>query len=61
MIINALALVPGKLLMPEGAGNRTTDALARHGVTWTMIPFAALHKNGGGIHRSTTPLRRDDL
>jgi N-dimethylarginine dimethylaminohydrolase len=61
MIINSLALAPGKLLMPEGAGNRTLDALARHGVSWTTIPFAAMHKNGGGIHCSTTPLRRDPL
>ena len=58
-INNSLAIAPGKLLMPEGAGNRTLDALARHGVSWTTIPFAAMHKNGGGIHCSTTPLRRD--
>lgn len=61
MIINSLALAPGKLLMPEGAGNRTLDALARHGVTWTTIPFAAMHQNGGGIHCATTPLRRDGV
>jgi N-dimethylarginine dimethylaminohydrolase len=47
--------------MPEGATNRTLDALARHGVTWTTIPYAAMHKNGGGIHCSTTPLRRDKV
>jgi hypothetical protein len=37
------------------------DALARHGVTWTTIPYATMHKNGGGIHCSTTPLRRDKV
>jgi N-dimethylarginine dimethylaminohydrolase len=58
-INNSLAIAPGKLLMPEGASNRTLDALAKHGVTWTTIPYAAVHKNGGGIHCSTTPLRRD--
>jgi N-dimethylarginine dimethylaminohydrolase len=58
-INNSLAIAPGKLLMPEGATNRTLDALARHGVSWTTIPYAAMHKNGGGIHCSTTPLRRD--
>jgi len=33
-INNSLAIAPGRLLMPEGATNRTLDALARHGVTW---------------------------
>ncbi len=60
-INNALAVAPGRLLMPEGATPRTLDRLARHGVTWTTIPYSAMHKNGGGIHCSTTPLRRDRL
>jgi hypothetical protein len=30
-------------------------------VTWTTIPYAAIHENGGGIHRSTTPLRREKV
>ena len=60
-INNSLAIAPGKLLMPEGASNRTLDRLAAHGVTWTTLPYAALHKNGGGLHCSTTPLRRDPL
>lgn len=60
-INNSLALSPGHLLMPEGATNRTLDRLARHGVNWKVIPFAAMQKNGGGIHCSTTPLRRDPV
>jgi N-dimethylarginine dimethylaminohydrolase len=60
-INNSLATAPGRLLMPEGASNRTLDSLARYGVTWTAIPYAAMHKNGGGIHCSTTPLRRDKV
>ena len=60
-INNSLALAPGKILMPEGASNRTLDRLAKHNVSWTTIPFAAMHKNGGGIHCSTTPLRRDQV
>jgi N-dimethylarginine dimethylaminohydrolase len=60
-INNSLAIAPGKLLMPDGATNRTLDALARRGVSWMTIPFAAMHKNGGGIHCSTTPLRRDPI
>jgi len=58
-IVNSLALAPGKLLMPEGASERTLEALARHGVDLTVIPYDAMHKNGGGIHCSTTPLHRD--
>ena len=58
-IVNSLAIAPGKLLMPEGATDRTMDALAKHGVSWTTIPYAAMHKNGGSIHCSTMPLRRD--
>ena len=60
-INNSLATSPGQLLMSAGATNRTLDALARHGVTWTTIPYAAMHKNGGSIHCSTTALRRDKV
>jgi N-dimethylarginine dimethylaminohydrolase len=60
-INNSLALAPGKILMPEGASNRTLDRLAKHNISWTTIPYAAMHKNGGGIHCSTTPLRRDSV
>jgi N-dimethylarginine dimethylaminohydrolase len=58
---NSLAIAPGKLLMPEGATNETLDRLAKHHVSWITVPFAAMHKNGGGIHCSTTPLRRDPV
>lgn len=60
-INNSLAIAPGELLMPEGASNRTLDRLAKHGVNCRTIPYAAVHKNGGGIHCSTTPLRRDPV
>jgi N-dimethylarginine dimethylaminohydrolase len=60
-IVNSIAIAPGKLLIPEGATNRTLDRLAAHGVTWTTVPYAAVHKNGGGLHCSTTPLIRDKL
>jgi N-dimethylarginine dimethylaminohydrolase len=60
-IVNSIALAPAKLLMPEGATNRTLDRLAAAGVSWVTVPYAAVHKNGGGLHCSTTPLRRDSL
>jgi N-dimethylarginine dimethylaminohydrolase len=58
-IINSLAVAPGELLMPEGATNQTLDALARHGVKWTLVSYGKMQLNGGGIHCSTTPLIRD--
>lgn len=60
-IVNSLAIAPGKMVMPAGATNRTLDRLAQHGVSWVTVPYAAMHKNGGGIHCSTTPLRRDSV
>jgi N-dimethylarginine dimethylaminohydrolase len=58
-IVNSLAVAPGRVLMPEGASNRTLDRLAAAGVAWVTLPYAAVHGNGGGLHCSTTPLRRD--
>ena len=60
-IVNSLAIAPGKMLMPEGATNRTLDRLAAAGVSWVTVPYDAVQKNGGGLHCSTTPLRRDRL
>lgn len=60
-IINSLAVAPGRLIMPEGATNRTLDALAAAGVTWTTIAYDRMMLNGGGIHCSTMPLIRDPL
>jgi N-dimethylarginine dimethylaminohydrolase len=60
-IINSLAVAPGELLMPGGASNQTLDALAKHGVSWTVIPYGKMQLNGGGIHCSTTPLIRDPV
>ncbi len=60
-IVNSLAVAPGELLLPEGASERTLEALAAHGVTWEVIPYDKVHLNGGGIHCSTTPLLRDPV
>lgn len=60
-IVNSLAVAPGELLMPPGASNQTCDALAAHGINWTVLPYGAMQLNGGGIHCSTTPLIRDPL
>lgn len=60
-IVNSLAVAPGRLIMPEGASNRTLDALAKAGVTWTILPYDKMQLNGGGIHCSTMPLIRDSV
>jgi N-dimethylarginine dimethylaminohydrolase len=60
-IVNSLAVAPGRLIMPEGGSNRTLDALAKHGVTWTTLPYGKMQLNGGGIHCSTMPLLRDPV
>jgi N-dimethylarginine dimethylaminohydrolase len=60
-IINSLAVAPGELIIPEGATNHTLDRLAALGVSWTIMPYAAMQLNGGGIHCSTTPLIRDPV
>ncbi len=60
-IINSLAVAPGRIIMPDGASNRTLDALAKQGVTWKTIPYRQMQLNGGGIHCSTSPLIRDPV
>ncbi len=60
-IINSMCVAPGKLIMPQGATNRTLDTLAKAGVSWVTLPFSKVQANGGGLHCSTTPLVRDSI
>jgi N-dimethylarginine dimethylaminohydrolase len=60
-IVNCLAVRPGRVLMPEGASNRTLDLLARHDVETVTLPYDKMALNGGGIHCSTCPLVRDPV
>jgi N-dimethylarginine dimethylaminohydrolase len=60
-IVNSLAVAPGRLLMPEGASNRTLDRLAAEGASWITVPYDRMQLNGGGIHCSTMPLIRDPV
>lgn len=58
-VVNCLAVSPGRIIMPEGASNRTLDELARHDVQMVVVPYDKMQLNGGGIHCSTSPLIRD--
>ena len=60
-IVNCLAVRPGRVIMPEGASNRTLDLLAQHDVEIVTIPYDKMALNGGGIHCSTCPLVRDPV
>ncbi len=60
-IVNSLAIAPGKLIMPQGAGEQTLEALSKRGVSWTIVDYEKMQLNGGGIHCSTTPLIRDPV
>jgi N-dimethylarginine dimethylaminohydrolase len=60
-LVNCLAVRPGRIVMPEGASNRTLDELARHDVETVVVPYDRMQLNGGGIHCSTSPLLRDSL
>jgi N-dimethylarginine dimethylaminohydrolase len=60
-IVNCLAVRPGRILMPEGASNRTLDRLARHDIEMVTLAYDKMALNGGGIHCSTCPLVRDPI
>lgn len=60
-IVNALAVRPGRLIMPPGLSERTREALERHGIEIRTLPYDKMHHNGGGIHCSTCPLLRDPV
>jgi N-dimethylarginine dimethylaminohydrolase len=60
-VVNCLAVRPGRIVMPEGASNRTLDELARHEVEMLVVSYDRMQLNGGGIHCSTSPLLRDPV
>jgi N-dimethylarginine dimethylaminohydrolase len=60
-IVNCLAVRPGRILMPEGAFNRTLDRLAQHDIETVTLAYDKMALNGGGIHCSTCPLVRDPV
>lgn len=60
-VVNGLAVRPGRVVMPEGLSDETRAVLEREGVDILTLAYDAIHRNGGGIHCSTSPLIRDRL
>jgi N-dimethylarginine dimethylaminohydrolase len=56
--VNALAVGPRRVIMSDDCV-RTAERLSARGVEVLTIPYAEVHKNGGGIHCSTMELVRD--
>ncbi len=59
-IVNALAVAPGRVIMPEGVSGFTMERLLRHKVEVITVPYDKMISGGGGLHCSTGPLVRDD-
>lgn len=60
-IVNALAIAPYRVIMPEGVSGHTMEALLRHKVTVITVPYDKMISGGGGLHCSTAPLIRDEV
>jgi len=59
MVLNCLALRPGKVLLAINNGEETAHRLEKAGVEVIPIDYSQCQKNGGGIHCSTMPLIRE--
>jgi N-dimethylarginine dimethylaminohydrolase len=59
MVINCLAIRPGKVLLAINNGEETAERLTKAGIEVIPIDYAECQSNGGGIHCSTMPLIRE--
>jgi N-dimethylarginine dimethylaminohydrolase len=59
MVINCLAVRPGKVIMAINNGEGTAERLMKNGVEVIPIDYSECQKSGGGIHCSTLPLIRE--
>ena len=57
---NCLAVAPGRIIM-SGVSDGTRRRLEANGVEILELPYQAVYAGGGGIHCSTSPLRRDPI
>lgn len=60
-IVNALAVAPGRMIMPECVSGYTMEQLLRRKVDVITVPYDKMISGGGGLHCSTGPLVRDDV
>jgi N-dimethylarginine dimethylaminohydrolase len=58
--VNALALAPGRIVMSH-ATPATRARLEKEDIDARILPYDAVCAGGGGIHCSTSPLRRDPV
>lgn len=59
LVLNCLAVSPGRVLLAINNGKGTAERLRKAGVQIIPIDYSDCQKNGGGIHCSTMPLIRE--
>jgi N-dimethylarginine dimethylaminohydrolase len=59
MVINCLAIRPGKVVLAINNGEGTAERLRENGVEVIPIDYSECQKNGGSVHCSTLPLIRE--
>jgi len=59
LVINGLALKPGKFFLTINNGEGTAERLRKYGVEVIPIDYSECQKNGGSIHCSILPLIRE--
>jgi N-dimethylarginine dimethylaminohydrolase len=59
MVINSLAVRPGKVILPINNGEGTAERMTKAGIEIVPIDYSECQCNGGSIHCSTLPLIRE--
>jgi N-dimethylarginine dimethylaminohydrolase len=59
MVINCLAIRPGKVVLAINNGEGTAERLRKNGIEVIPIDYSECQKNGGSVHCSTLPLIRE--
>jgi N-dimethylarginine dimethylaminohydrolase len=59
MVINCLAIRPGKVVLAINNGEGTAERLRENGVEVIPIDYSECQNNGGSVHCSTLPLIRE--
>ena len=60
-VVNCRAVRPGRVIMQDGLSPRTAETLDKLGIEVLPIDYGKLMLGGGGIHCSTSPLKRDPI